>query len=111
MGYKRHHVTIKAADNSVVCLTEPRGTLSYHIQYRLEYRSASWQSRQEFGSSRFVVPRFLELLKHRTFSIAITAWSAKVSSNLICFIRERPDLHASDVDQTNRSSFSEHRLC
>ena len=56
MGYKRHHVTIKAADNSVVCLTEPRGIFSYHIQYRLNIRRRAGDDTQEFHSSPSAAP-------------------------------------------------------
>ena len=38
MGYKPNHVTIKAADKSVVCLTQPRGTLGDYVQHRLNIR-------------------------------------------------------------------------
>src|SRR5215813_14727743 len=32
MGYKPNHVTIKPADNSIVCLTQPCSTLRNYIQ-------------------------------------------------------------------------------
>src|SRR5215475_6972780 len=38
MGYKPNHVTIKPADNSVVCLTQPCGTLRNYIQNWLYVR-------------------------------------------------------------------------
>ena len=37
-----------------------------------------------FTRRRLLLQRLLEFLKNRTFSMAITAWSAKVSSSLIC---------------------------
>ena len=49
-------------------------------------------------------------LNSRTFSIAITAWSAKVLSRSICFSRERPDFGAANGDAADRPRPSlEHR--
>src|SRR5437899_568852 len=44
MGYKPNHVAIKAADNSVVCLTQPCSGLCDHIQNRLNIRGPSSDS-------------------------------------------------------------------
>ena len=51
----------------------------------------------------------------RTFSIAITAWSANVVTSSICFIGERPHLESRQYDHTDRHAFpqqwdAEHRV-
>ena len=52
---------------------------------------------------QLVVPCF-QFLNSRTFSIAITAWSAKVSSSAICSSRERPRPRARRDDDRPRSA-------
>ena len=56
--------------------------------------SASVRSRLRASSS----------LNSRTFSIAITAWSAKVWSSAICVVGERPGLGAADRDGADRAA-------
>ena len=63
MGYKRHHVTIKAADNSVVCLTEPCGTLSHHIQYRLNIRRRTCNHTKDLARRGLLLQRLREFLE------------------------------------------------
>ena len=41
----------------------------------------------------------LSSLNNRTFSMAMTAWSAKVSSSAICFSENGLNLNSSNVDQ------------
>jgi len=41
MGYKPNHITIKPADNGIVCLTQPCGTLSDGVKHWLE---VSWRA-------------------------------------------------------------------
>ena len=91
MGHKPNHVTIKAADNSVVCLTQPCGTLGDHVQYGLNIARRISDDTQDFTRRRLLLQCFSELaiavlnsLNSRTFSMAITAWSAKVLTSSIC---------------------------
>jgi len=76
MGYKLNHVTIKAAYNGIVCLTQPCGTFSYGVKHWLQ---VSWRAGdyaqdlaccglllagllQFFGSCVLPLQRFYELL-------------------------------------------------
>jgi hypothetical protein len=36
MGNQSNHITIKAANNSVICLAQPRGTFRNSVHYRLQ---------------------------------------------------------------------------
>ena len=47
-------------------------------------------------------------LNSRTFSMAITAWSAKVWSRATCSLREELRLGAEDRDRADRDTFSHH---
>ena len=48
-------------------------------------------------------------LNSRTFSIAITAWSAKVLSSAICLSENGSGRRANDVDRADRVEFPQHR--
>ena len=48
-------------------------------------------------------------LNRRTFSIAITAWSAKVLQQLDCVLGERRRLAARDADRADRLALAQHR--
>ena len=48
-------------------------------------------------------------LSSRAFSIAMTAWSAKVVDQLDLLVGERPDLLAVDDDRADQLIFLEHR--
>src|SRR5262245_31365580 len=55
MGHKPYHVTIKAADNSVVCLTQPCGTLGDHVQHRLKIGWRASDDTQDFTRSSLLL--------------------------------------------------------
>ena len=61
--------------------------------------SASVRSRLRASSS----------VNSRTFSIAITAWSAKVCSSAICVVGKRPGLRPADDDRADRLALAQHR--
>src|SRR4051812_6524351 len=74
------------------CLAQPRGGLDEGIEHRLDiklYRLMTWStsevaiccSRDSLSSS----VRACTSSNSRTFSIAMTAWSAKVVTRSICF--------------------------
>ena len=76
---------VDAIESRVVGVTQPRGVLRNDIQHRLDIRRRAGDDAQDFDSSQFAVPSdSLSSWNSRTFSMAITAWSAKVSSSLIC---------------------------
>ncbi len=51
MGNQPNHGTIKAADNSIVCLTKPCGTLSDTVKHRLEISGRAGDHSQDFARS------------------------------------------------------------
>ena len=51
----------------------------------------------------------LSSLNNRTFSIAITAWSAKVLSKRDLLVGEWPDFRAADADRTDWNPFAKQR--
>src|SRR5215831_12458369 len=59
MGDKPNHVTIKAADNSVVCLTQPCRGLCDHIQHRLNIRGRTSDDSQDFTRGSLSFQRLL----------------------------------------------------
>src|SRR5215831_15073221 len=63
MGYEPNHVTIKAADKSVVCLTQPRGILCNHIKHWLNVRWRTGDYTQYFTRSRLLLQRLLEFVE------------------------------------------------
>ena len=69
---------------SVFGIAQPRRIFSDDIEHRLNIRRRAGNHAQDFTRRGLLLQRFLEFLNSRTFSMAITAWSAKVSSSLIC---------------------------
>ena len=62
--YKRRiDITVDAANNSVVCLTEPRGIFRDHIQHRLNIRRRAGDDAQYLARRRLLLQRFLEFLE------------------------------------------------
>ena len=54
------------------------------MEHRLDIRRRAGDDAQDFTRRSLLLQRFLSSWNNRTFSMAITAWSAKVSSSLIC---------------------------
>jgi hypothetical protein len=65
MGYEPNHVTIKAADKSVVCLTQPRGTLGYHVQYGLNIGRRTCDHTKDFACGSLLLQRLTEFRVRR----------------------------------------------
>src|SRR5262249_40992875 len=63
MGYEPNHITIKAADKSVVCLSQPCGVLSYHVQHRLNVSRRACDNAQNLARSGLLLQRLLEFLE------------------------------------------------
>ena len=68
--HRLHHTTVRHSP--------------HRIQHRLDIRRRAGDDAQNFTRRRLLLQRLLEFLNSRTFSMAITAWSAKVSRSLIC---------------------------
>src|SRR5262249_47453781 len=63
MGYEPNHVTINAADKSVVCLTQPRGILCNHLKHRLNIGRRACNNTQNFTRRGLLLQRLFEFLK------------------------------------------------
>ena len=82
----------------ITCASAPRiaaRALRNRIQYRLQIRWRAADDAQDFAGRRLLLQRFgerlvpfLSSLNSRTFSIAITAWSAKVLSSVDLLVGE-----------------------
>src|SRR5439155_25573067 len=62
MGYKPNHVTIKPADNSVVCLTQPCSTLCNCIQNWLHVRRRAADDAEYLARRRLMLQRLPQFL-------------------------------------------------
>ena len=83
----RRHLQVLAKhahDHGVICLTQSRGILSHRVQNWLHISWGASDNAQDFTSCGLLLQDSLSFWNSRTFSIAMTAWSAKVSSSLIC---------------------------
>src|SRR5215831_11527235 len=58
MGYKPNQVTIKAADNSIVCLTQPCSTLRNYIQNWLHVSRRAGNDAQDLTRGGLLLQRF-----------------------------------------------------
>ena len=91
MGDRGEYITINTADQGIASVAQPRRVLRDHIQHRLNVRRRTGDHAKDLTRRRLLLQRLGEiaiarllLVNSRAFSIAITAWSAKVSSSLIC---------------------------
>ena len=75
----------RAAESAHQLRHTPRGILRDDVQHRLDIRRRTGDDAQDFTRRRLLLQATpCSSWNSRTFSIAITAWSAKVSSSLIC---------------------------
>jgi hypothetical protein len=63
MGYKPDHVTIKPADNGIVCLTQTCGALRNHIQHRLNIRRRTGNDSQDLARRSLLLERLLKFVE------------------------------------------------
>ena len=71
-------------DHCVVGAAEAPGGPDHRLQDRLHIGRRLGDGTQDLGSGGLLLQRLLSSVNSRTFSIAITAWAAKVSSSWIC---------------------------
>ena len=74
------------------------------VEHRLHVGRRAADDLQDLGGRRLLLERLLVSLNSRTFSIAITAWSAKVCSSLICLLGEVPGLAPAHADRADHQS-------
>ena len=79
------HVTFNEANHCISCARIAARHFRNGVQHRLDIRRRASDHAQNFTRRRLLLQRSsLSSLNSRTFSMAITAWSAKVSRSLIC---------------------------
>ena len=76
----------------MLSLTKPGRVFDERVENRLKIKGRTADDFQNFAGRRLLLQRFgqsrlrsCNSLNSRTFSMAMTAWSAKVSSSAICF--------------------------
>ncbi len=76
-------------DHSIDCAANPRGALGDRIQHRLDVRRRAGDDAQDLTRCGLLlqVDSRCSSWNKRTFSMAITAWSAKVSSKFDLLVR------------------------
>ena len=91
MSPRNHSVSLAESQHHVINPTNPRGALDDGIEHRLHVRGRAADDAEHLGRRRLMLQglaqfcvALLSSLNSRTFSMAITAWSAKVLSSLIC---------------------------
>ena len=79
------YISLDESNHRIVCIAHSAQHSQRWCPAPAGYPSANWRSRPEFRSSLSAAPMTpLSSWNNRTFSMAITAWSAKVSRSLIC---------------------------
>ena len=92
MSPRNHSVPLAESQHHVIDPTNPGRALDDGVEHRLHVRRRAADDAEHLGRCRLMLQRLaqfrvalLSSLNSRTFSMAITAWSAKVSSSAICF--------------------------
>ena len=93
------HAVLLAGDGGLVGLAEPGGRFDQRLQHRLQVEGGAADDLQHVGRRGLLLQRLRQLRwvractssNSRTFSMAITAWSAKVLTSSISLVGERPD--------------------
>ena len=91
MGPQNHSVPLAESQQHVINPTNPRGALDDGVEHRLHVCRRPADDAEHLGCCRLMLESFAqfcialaEFFEQRTFSMAITAWLAKVSRSAIC---------------------------
>ncbi len=91
MSPRNHSVALAESQHHVINPTNPRRALDDGVEHRLHVRRRAADDAEHLGRCRLMLQasrssalRSCNSLNSRTFSMAITAWSAKVSRRAIC---------------------------
>ena len=91
MSPRNHSVSLVESQHHVIDPTNPRGALDDGVEDRLHVRRRAADDAEHLGGRGLMLQRLAqfrvalaEFLEQRTFSMAITAWSAKVLRRAIC---------------------------
>ena len=92
MSPRNQTVPLVESQHHVIDPTNPGGALDDGVEDRLHVRRRAADDAEHLGRCRLMLQglaqfcvALLDSLNSRTFSMAITAWSAKVSRSSICF--------------------------
>ena len=109
-------VPLAESQHHVIDPTNPRGALDDGVEDRLHVRGRAADDAEHLGRCRLMLQRLAQFcvalassLNSRTFSMAITAWSAKVSEQLDLFVREGTNLRTADIDHPDGNSLAQQR--
>ena len=104
------------SQHHVIDPTNPRCALDDGIEDRLHVRGRAADDAEHLGRCRLMLQGLAQFrialassLNSRTFSMAMTAWSAKVSSSCDLLIRKRTDLGSSNYDRADRNALTQQR--
>ena len=79
-------------------------------EHRLQIERRAADDLQDIGGRGLLLQRFAAVsLNSRTFSIAITAWSAKVCSRAICLSLKDRRFRRAHADRTDALPLPQHR--
>ena len=91
MSPRNHIVSLVESQQHVINPANPRGALDDGVEHRLHVRRRAADDAEHLGRCRLMLQGLAQFrvalpssLNSRTFSMAITAWSAKVSRSAIC---------------------------
>ena len=91
MSSRNHSVALAESQHHVIDPTNPRRALDDGVENRLHVRRRAADDAEHLGRCRLMLQglaqfrvALLNSLNSRTFSMAMTAWSAKVSRSAIC---------------------------
>ena len=91
MSPRNHHVSLAESQHHVIDPANPCCALDDGIEHRLHVRRRAADDAEHLGRCRLMLQglaqfciALLNSLNSRTFSIAMTAWSAKVFRRAIC---------------------------
>ena len=108
--------SLREVEHHIVNPTNSRGALDDGVEHRLHVRGRAADDAEHLGRRRLMFQglaqfcvAFRSSLNSRTFSMAITAWSAKVSRRAICLSVNGSDLHSANQDSPDRKSLTKQR--
>ena len=114
MSPRNHDVPLAESQHHVIDPTNPRRALDDGVEHRLHVRRRAADDAEHLGRCRLMLQglaqfcvALLSSLNSRTFSMAITAWSAKVFKKCDLLVCERTDFRAANHDRADGTSLAQ----
>ena len=114
MSPRNHSVSFAESQHHVIDPTNPRGALDDGVEHRLHVRRRAADDAEHLGRCGLMLQRLAQFalrspssLNSRTFSMAMTAWSAKVLSSVDLLVGKRFDFYSSNAYSADRYSLSQ----